>query len=79
MRIGLVPEPISGYRILRFENSSKTMHLVMLSNGDVYWRSTEHPWSTEPLYYLGNFWGGPPVQTEQQSWGGVKGKYNDGD
>jgi hypothetical protein len=66
------PEPISGYRVQKKTNNSDTMHFVMLTNGDVYMRESQHDWSTEPLRYFGNFWGGPPVQTNQSTWGAIK-------
>jgi len=70
------PEMVSGTHQFR-----DNVWTVMLSNGDVY-INNYHPILDkfeEPARYLGNFWNGDPVQTDQGTWGGVKGKYNDGD
>ncbi len=72
------PEPTTGYRVQITAGSTTTYHFVMLSNGDVYTRSSNDNWSTNPPQYMGNFWGTFPVPTSNSSWGGIKGKLGDG-
>ena len=72
------PEPITGYRVvLKGPSQDDYVHFVMLSNGDVYGRfsSALTPFNHD-LVFLGNYWGGPPVQTNQSTWGAIKGQYD---
>ena len=51
------------------------MHYVMLSNGDVYYRTFDfYPWADDPPTYVGNFWGSAPVPVSNESWGSIKAK-----
>jgi hypothetical protein len=52
---------------------------VMTPSGDIYGRYLDpnSSGSSSPLYFVGNFWGGPTPAT-QQTWGGVKARYRQG-
>ena len=73
------PEVITGYSM--GVDGDFRVHYVMLSNGDVYanhnHESLSHPKGlfAQSAEYRGNFWTGQTVQTNQESWGGVKSKY----
>jgi hypothetical protein len=70
------PEPISAYKAI--VSDSYEYHFVMLSNGDVYKRrdsfSATHFPETPPMY-MGNYWTGSSVSTNQTNWGQIKGEY----
>ena len=75
---GPVPaSPICDWEVIQ-RSDLVTYVYVKLENGDVYWRSASAPswvFPPSPPDYIGNFWGTPPVPTNQESWGGVKSKY----
>lgn len=50
-------------------------HYVLLSNGDVYLRTSDSQggFLTAP-FFMGNYWNGP-VSTNRATWGGVKEQY----
>lgn len=48
---------------------------ALYPNGDVYRRGGYNTWEAQdPPEYLGNFWGGPPVPTSNETWGSIKAK-----
>ena len=73
------PDAVTGYSM--GVDGDFRVHYVMLSNGDVYanhnHESLSHPKGlfAQSAEYRGNFWTGQTVQTNQESWGGVKSKY----
>jgi len=68
------------YRMVIDPNTAHTHHYVMTAEGNVFHRANYlgQPF-TDDLVFVGNFWQEPPVATDQGTWGGVKGKYNDND
>jgi len=72
------PEPITGFGSYSAGNGAAAYHHVMLANGDVYRNLSKtsggdgHFIFRTPPTYVGNFWQGPPVQTNQSTWGAIK-------
>ena len=55
-------------------------HYLMLPNGDVYLRTGTTTFGNQsPASYVGNFFEGGAVSTEQNSWSGVKGQFEKGE
>jgi hypothetical protein len=66
-----------GYALGFNPNSTYWYHFVMTETGDMYIRHSQGTGSMEGLEpaYLGNYWELPPVPTNQNNWGQIKGEY----